>query len=185
MISIAAIAILSSIFAKKLYENPKQRKTISKAVGIISFISIVAIFVLGVMPQIALIVEVIEQSVIGRIGYALEWIVKPLGLDWRAVIALLAGFVAKELLISVFGVLGNFDAEGGEDASIIGTWYTAPAALGMMMFFNLYAPCLATIGAIKAEAGWKWMWFSIAYGIALGWGMAFIVFKVGTLVMGV
>ena len=179
MIAIAVIAITNSIFAKRLYRNPKSRAVMLRAVGIVSFIAIVGIFVLGIMPVISLSVEVIEQSVLGKIGHSLEWLVRPLGLDWRAVIALIAGFVAKELLISVFGTLGNF----GEDDSgaIISTWYTIPAALGMMVFFNLYAPCLATIGAIKAEAGWKWMWFSIVYGIALGWIMAFVVYRVGTL----
>ncbi len=181
MVAIALITIIHSIFAGKIYGNPKQRTAISRTVGIGSFVAIVAIFVLGVMPEVALSVESIEQSLVGRIGHSLEWLVKPLGLDWRAVIALIAGFVAKELLISIFGVLGNFGEDG--DSSIIASWYTAPAALGMMVFFNLYAPCLATIGAIKAEAGWKWMWFSIAYGISLGWAMSFVVYQIGSLVM--
>ncbi len=172
--------IANTVFAKSLYQNPASRPKIVKTINLISFVAIVGIFVFGIMPHISLSVEVIEQSVIGSIGHSLEWMVKPLGLDWRAVIALLTGFIAKELLISVFATLGNF-GEDGVGSSVIATWYNTPAILGLMVFFNLYAPCLATIGAIKSEAGWKWMWFSVVYGIALGWIMAFIVYRIGML----
>jgi len=171
----------NTVFAKSLYKNPATRAKVVKTMNIISFFAIVGIFVFAILPNINLSVEVIEQSIIGKIGHSLEWFVAPLGLDWRAVIALLTGFVAKELLISVFGMLGNFGNSGEGSSLVIRTWYTIPEALGLMVFFNLYAPCLATIGAIKAEAGWKWMWFSIGYGIALGWIMAFIVYRVGML----
>ncbi len=192
LLVLALWMVINSVFSKRLYKNTETRSKTVKTINIIPFVLIVGVFVLGVMPHISLSVDAIEQSLVGKIGHSLEWFVRPLGLDWRAVIALIAGFVAKELLISIFGVLGNFaeDAEpGGLEAgqnpegtpAVIATWYTTPAVLGMMVFFNLYSPCLATIGAIKAEAGWKWMWFSIAYGIALGWIMSFIVYQVGSL----
>ncbi len=120
----------------------------------------------------------IEHSIIGRIGHSLEFLVLPLGLDWRAVVALLFGFVAKEVLIPVFSQL---DPSAG--SSSMQSWYAPSSALGMLIFFNMYTPCLATIAAIKAEAGTRWALFSVAYGLALGWIMAFLANLIGNLFM--
>src|SRR5450756_2988375 len=44
-------------------------------------------------------------SLAGKVGHVLEPLVRPLGFDWRAVVALLFGFVAKEIVVSTFGAL--------------------------------------------------------------------------------
>jgi len=93
---------------------------------------------------------------------------------------LIFGFVAKEVVVAVFGQIGGFDPQKGSK-TVMGSWYTIPAVMGLMVFINLYTPCLATLAAIKAEAGWRWMWVSIIYGLVLAWLMAFTIFQVGSL----
>jgi len=100
-------------------------------------------------------------------------------------IALLFGFVAKEIVIGALGVLYGL-GEDAEEADISDSVEADPKifalnSLGLMVFTLLYMPCVATVGIIKKETGsWKWMLFAIAYGIILAWTAAFLIFQVGS-----
>ncbi|MEE4603552.1 MAG: ferrous iron transport protein B [Desulfobacteraceae bacterium] len=126
-----------------------------------------------------------EKSFIGRIGKMAAPLFAPLGIDWRGGVALLTGFVAKEIVVSTLGVL---HAVGDEDTSealakaLRSTGMTPLSALSMMVFVLLYLPCLASIAAIRRETGsYKWMSFSIAYSTTVAWIMSFIVYQGGKL----
>jgi ferrous iron transport protein B len=98
--------------------------------------------------------ERIEKSYIGRIGRALEPVFAPIGISWRGGVALLTGFVAKEIVISTLGVLHVVDsADEGEalQRALQRAGMTPLAALAMMVFVLLYLPCLATIAAIDPD----------------------------------
>lgn len=62
--------------------------------------------------------------------------------------------------------------------------HSALAALACMIFVLLYTPCMATIAAERKELGARWMWFSIVGQFALAWGIAFVVFQGGVVVVG-
>ncbi|MBU1161780.1 MAG: hypothetical protein KKF96_04400, partial [Proteobacteria bacterium] len=49
--------------------------------------------------------EKAEKSFMGRIGKVVAPIFSPIGIDWRASVALLTGFVAKEIVVSTMGIL--------------------------------------------------------------------------------
>jgi ferrous iron transport protein B len=125
------------------------------------------------------------DSYAGLLGHVLEPLVTPLGFDWRIAVALVFGFVAKEVVVGTLGVLYGAP-EGGLGASIRQTGgLQASSALGLMAFVLIYTPCLATIGVIKKETGsWKWTAFSIVYGLILAWVMAFIIFHIGMVLSG-
>ncbi len=53
------------------------------------------------------------------------------------------------------------------------------AALAFLVFVLAYTPCVATLGAIKAEFGWKWMWVSACYQFGLAWLLAVVVYQGG------
>lgn len=57
----------------------------------------------------------------------------------------------------------------------------ALAALAFMVFVLLYTPCMAAVAAERHELGASWMWVSIFGQTALAWGMAVLVFQVGSL----
>ena len=40
--------------------------------------------------------------------------------------------------------------------------------------------CVATIGALRSEFGWRWAAFSGVYQLGLAWLLAVVVFQVGT-----
>ena len=98
-----------------------------------------------------------ENSYLGRIGKVCEPVMKPLGLDWRASVALVSGAAAKEIVVSTLGVLYSVEdaEENGATLSqhlIRSGNYSQASALAMMIFVLLYFPCIATIAAIVAMA---------------------------------
>lgn len=58
--------------------------------------------------------------------------------------------------------------------------YTPLSAFAYLVFVLLYVPCASTLGALRREAGWGWMLFSTAYGIALAWSAAVVIYQAGT-----
>ncbi|WP_298063984.1 nucleoside recognition domain-containing protein [uncultured Rikenella sp.] len=62
--------------------------------------------------------------------------------------------------------------------------YTPLVAYGMMIFILLYFPCVATIAAIRKEAGWKWAMFTVFYTTGLAWLVSFAVYQIGSRVFG-
>jgi len=119
-------------------------------------------------------------SYAGRLGQVLEPLVRPLGFDWKMAVALTFGVVAKEIVVSTFGVLYGAGSHAGEhDAGLQGAIQgamTPLTAYGFMVFTLIYVPCLATVAVIKQETGsWKWTAFAVGYSIALAWLAAFVV----------
>ncbi len=125
--------------------------------------------------------EQVEKSYMGRIGKTISPLFSPIGIDWRGGVALLTGFVAKEIVVSTMAVLHA--AEKESDAlknALLSSKMTPLSALSMMIFVLLYLPCLATVAAIKRETGsFKWMFFSIAYNTSIAWFAAFCVYQGG------
>jgi ferrous iron transport protein B len=130
--------------------------------------------------------EKAEKSFMGRIGKVIAPIFSPIGIDWRGSVALLTGFVAKEIVVSTMGILYAADEKKDSEAlknALLSSGMTPIAALAMMVFVLLYMPCLATLAAIRREtASLKWMIFSISYSTLLAWGMAFLVYQGGKMI---
>lgn len=56
--------------------------------------------------------------------------------------------------------------------------FSTASALAFLVFILLYVPCIATVVAIGAEAGWKWAAASVIYNTALAWFVAWIVYRI-------
>ncbi len=126
--------------------------------------------------------EKVEKSFMGRIGKALAPLFAPIGIDWRGSVALLTGFVAKEIVVSTMGILYLAKEEGSNNLknALISSNMTPLSALAMMVFVLLYLPCLATVAAIRQEtASFKWTIFSITYNTSLAWVVAFCLYHGG------
>ncbi len=124
-----------------------------------------------------------RQTFIGRLGAAVEPVMRPLGFDWRMSVSLITGFVAKEIVVSTLGVLyeaGEVAAGASEtlQQSIKASGLSAAAALAFMVFVLLYTPCLATVITLWRESGaLKWMLFAVSYQLILAWTVAWVVFR--------
>jgi ferrous iron transport protein B len=131
--------------------------------------------------------EKAEKSFMGGIGKLLAPVFEPIGIDWRGSIALVTGFVAKEIVVSTMGILYATDETEDSAAlqnALLSSGMTTLGALAMMVFVLLYMPCLATVTAIKRETGsFKWMIFSVVYSTSIAWIVAFCIYQGGTILL--
>ncbi|WP_048150875.1 ferrous iron transport protein B [Palaeococcus ferrophilus] len=116
-----------------------------------------------------------------RIGMALEPITKLMGLDWRAAVSLIFGIIAKENVIATYGVIYGVGEENAALVSLMRTAMTPLQAFVLALITTLYIPCIATIGAIRAEAGSKWAGVATLYNLTLATIIGVLVYHLGTL----
>ena len=128
-----------------------------------------------------------DESILASIGRGIQWIFTPLGFgEWRASVAVVTGWIAKENIVSTFGVLfGAADAvaeaaaEGSAALPGLSAVFTQASAFAYMAFNLLCMPCFAAVGAIKKEMGsWKWTGITIAFQMVTAYIVAFIVYHV-------
>jgi ferrous iron transport protein B len=133
----------------------------------------------------------IEQSIMGRVGKAIQPVFAPAGFDWKITVGLVASFPAREVVISTLGIiysLGDVDEQSPDLRSTMAAskWsdgsrvFTMPVVLAMMVFFALCAQCGATVATIARETNWKWAAFNFCYMTALAWLGAVVTYQVGT-----
>lgn len=139
-----------------------------------------------------------EISVLAYIGRAFSWLFIPLGWGgWKTAVATVTGLIAKENVVSTFGILYNFTGEElAENGNEIWTAFaqnlgelsgghSALAGYSFMVFNLLCAPCFAAIGAIKREMNSaKWTLFAVGYQCAFAYVISFIIFQLGCLFAG-
>jgi ferrous iron transport protein B len=144
-----------------------------------------------------------RQSILGRLGHAIEPVVRPLGWDWRIGSAVLASFPAREVVVGVLGVIydlgANLDVGTQDDQHRLvsqlraAKWdetatpvYNLPVALSIMVFFALCAQCASTLVIIRRETNsWRWPVFTFAYMTGLAYVGALVTYQVGRLLSGI
>ena len=135
-------------------------------------------------------VEDNNSSILAAIGSAICIIFAPLGFgDWQSTVAVFTGLIAKENVVSTFGVLFGVGSEVAEDDpslwAAVAAHYTPLVAYSFMIFNLLCAPCFAAMGAIKREMNnWKWTLGAIGYMCGLAYVVSFIVYQIGSLFVG-
>lgn len=127
-----------------------------------------------------------DHSILAAMGNALAWIFAPLGWgNWKAAVAALTGLVAKENVVSTFGILygvAEVSESGNEIWGTLGGSMTAAAAYSFLVFNLLCAPCFAAMGAIKREMNnAKWFWIAVGYQTLLAYTAALCIYQLGTL----
>ncbi|NLK96113.1 MAG: ferrous iron transport protein B [Clostridiales bacterium] len=128
-----------------------------------------------------------EDSILASIGRGIQWIFAPLGFgNWQASVGVVTGWIAKENIVSTFGVLfGSGDAlieaasEGAGALPGVATIFTQASAFAYMAFNLLCMPCFAAVGALKKEMGSiKWTGITIVFQMICAWIVSFIVYHV-------
>ncbi len=112
----------------------------------------------------------------GKIGLLFAPILDPIGINHELAIALIFGFVAKEIVVGALAVIYGLqgDALMAQMAGQI-DWVQA---LSFMLFTLIYTPCLSTIATIKNESkSAAFMWLSIAWSLGLAWIVSFIFYQ--------
>ena len=127
-----------------------------------------------------------DHSILAGIGGALSFIFMPLGFgNWQATASTISALIAKENLVSTFGVLyGLGDATENSVSmwqgfanmfTIAGTLHVG-AMCAFVAFNMLCAPCFAAMGTIRRQMDDpKWFWFAIGYECGFGWVIGLLI----------
>lgn len=128
-----------------------------------------------------------EDSILASIGRSIQWIFAPLGFgNWKASVGVVTGWIAKENIVSTFGVLyGASDViteaamEGSAAIPGVAAAFSKAAAFSYMTFNLLCMPCFAAVGAIKKEMGsWKDTLSTVGFQMVVAWIVSFLVYIV-------
>ena len=135
-------------------------------------------------------VEDNNSSLLASVGGAIAFIFAPLGFgNWQSAVATVTGLIAKENVVSTFGVLFHIGEEVAEDDAdlwaAVAMHYTQLSAYSFMLFNLLCAPCFAAMGAIKREMNnAKWTAAAIGYMCAFAYAVSLMTYQIGGLITG-
>ena len=158
----------------KVWEFLKRAGTVIFAV--VTILWVLSVFPLGVEPYS-------QESLLGRIGTFIAPIFVPAGFGtWQASVSLFAGIAAKEAVVAILGMVYAGVSEGTELVTAIQSVFTPLTAVSFMVMVLLYTPCAATIATVKKETNsYKWAAFMAIYTFVIAWGVAVLVYQVGSL----
>jgi len=116
------------------------------------------------------------ESWAGQIGGLLSPVLGPLGIDPKLTVALIFGFVAKEVVIGALAVI--YAQEGSALVSTIASQIDWVQGYSFMLFTLIYTPCLSTIATLRAEARSRaFTALAIAWPLALAWLVSFAFYQ--------
>ncbi|MET0120764.1 MAG: Fe(2+) transporter permease subunit FeoB [Candidatus Thiodiazotropha sp. 6PLUC9] len=108
-------------------------------------------------------VETIPENLLG----IKDLLTDPLAMDVGDISNIEAAAKAQEINIGVFGAMAaRFDGQAG--------------AFAYLLFILLYSPCVATIGAIRREAGTRWAAFVVAWSTGVAFVSASLFYQLAT-----
>ncbi|MCX7173227.1 MAG: ferrous iron transport protein B [Proteobacteria bacterium] len=137
-------------------------------------LGVIAIWLLTNLPAGATPGSV--ATLAGQLGTLFAPILAPIGIDEKLTVALLFGFVAKEVMIGAFAVIYGLsgDALAHEFARNM-NWVQA---VSFMLFTLIYTPCMSTIATIKIESrSAAFAALSVLWPLALAWFTSFVFYQ--------
>ena len=163
---------------------------IVKAGTIIFPVTVILWFLMHFGPSMQILAdENMDQSFIYYIGQFFAVLFAPIGLGtWQGAVASISAELAKEQAVSTLGMLAHA-ASAAEEAvsSSIFNMFGGSAVVGLAFtMFNVFdAPCLVAIAtAFREQGSRKWGWITFGFQMAVGYGLALIVYQMGSFFTG-
>lgn len=129
-----------------------------------------------------------ESSILKSVGSFLAPVFAPLGFgNWGAASALIAGLMAKEIIVSSIAMFNGVDVMGdnmnGQTMqSILNplsvVFFTPAGALSFMVFCLLYSPCLPTISVFRKEIGRKWTFLAVLIQFIIAYLVCLVLYSI-------
>lgn len=125
-------------------------------------------------------------SMLESIGKFIAPIFNPLGFgNWAIASSLLAGLVAKEVVVSSIAMFNGIDAGATKLISsslLLSTsvvfFSTKASVISFLAFCLLYTPCIASISMLFQEIGKKWAFISIAIQLFVAYVVSFVLYQI-------
>jgi ferrous iron transport protein B len=137
--------------------------------------------------------QALSGSLAGRMGHALEPVIRPLGYDWKIGIGLIASFAAREAFVGTMAIVHNVGDDGDGSGTLRDALraerradgspvYTPLVCIGLMAFYVLSMQCMSTLAVVRRETNsWRWPIFQFAYMTALAYGASLLIYQGGRL----
>lgn len=149
-----------------------------KAGTVILAVSVV-IWALATLPH-----GEIDTSYLATMGRVLEPLGGLMGLDWRAMLALLTSFVAKENAVATLGILYGVGEDVGALSAALSGHFVPASGMAFLVAQMLFIPCVATLAVIRQEtASWKWALINVLYLGVLALVGAVLAYQIGIRVL--
>ena len=123
------------------------------------------------------------DTLAGMLGSLLQPVLAPIGIDVKLTVALMFGFIAKEIVIGAFAVI--YGMQGDSLSAHMATQMDWMQAVSFMLFTLIYTPCVSTIAAIRAEsksAGFTVL--AVAWPLVLAWTVSFLFYQSARALLG-
>ncbi|MGI9345334.1 MAG: ferrous iron transporter B [Gammaproteobacteria bacterium] len=123
--------------------------------------------------------EGIEGTLLGAIGNGIAPIFAPIGFSWEMSIALVPGFLAREVAVAALATVYAISAGSVDDlASALAADWSLASGLSFVVWYVFAPQCVATLGMIKSETGsWRIVGLTAGYLFVLAWLASFIVYQ--------
>ena len=122
------------------------------------------------------------QSLSGQLGELLQPLLAPIGINPRLTVALVFGFIAKEIVLGGLAVIyGQTASSTALGQALVGevSWVQA---VSFMLFTLLYTPCLSTVAVIRTESKrLGFTLFSVLWSLVLAWLVSFCFYQLAAL----
>jgi ferrous iron transport protein B len=116
------------------------------------------------------------DTLAGMIGSFLDPVFAPIGINEQLTIALIFGFVAKEIVIGSLAVI--YGLSGDALGSALGQQLDWVQAYSFMLFTLIYTPCLSAIATLRSEAkDIRYTLFALGWSLALAWLVSFVFYQ--------
>ena len=116
------------------------------------------------------------HTLAGMIGSAFSPLLNPIGIDQQLAIALIFGFVAKEIVIGSLAVIYGMQGQGL--MALMAHQLDWVQAYSFMLFTLIYTPCLSTIATLRSESKSNaFMLLSITWSLGLAWLVSFVFYQ--------
>jgi ferrous iron transport protein B len=181
----------------------KLKGFLTTVTTIIAASTLIIWFLQNFDTSLNMVAENSDACILKIFGDTIKWIFVPLGFaqspdNWKLIVAILTGLLAKEAVVSTMGVLykaqgydpsvqtGNaetFDSEKSVTAALAANFVFTPlTAISFIVFNLLVIPCFAAVATARSELkSAKWTFFVIVFWFATAWITSFLVYQTGSL----
>lgn len=129
----------------------------------------------------------VEVSYAGKLGHALEPLVRPLGYGWELAVGIIASFAAREVFVSAMATVYNLADQSDTAVSLTQNFkdrfasgeFSLASALSLLVFYVFACMCMSTLAVCRRETGsWRWTAGMFLYMTALAYVAAFFTYRI-------
>ncbi|MFO1463889.1 MAG: ferrous iron transport protein B [bacterium] len=124
----------------------------------------------------------ITYSFAGRIGKAIEPVIRPIGFDWSIGIGLLTGMAAREVIVGTLATVYSVEDNGKAVSNsalgkILQQRWSLATGLSLLIYFVFAMQCMSTLAVVRRETNsWRWPVVLFLYLTGLAYGASWITY---------